>query len=136
MGDAVKIDGLSQFVRDIKRLDSNVPKALRLAFNDAAQLVVDHARSGMPRRTGAAAKSLKVRSTQKAVRIAAGGKGAEYYPWLDFGGRTGRNKSVKRPFISDGRYLYPALAATRPQFEAAVAKALTDAAQSAGLEVT
>jgi hypothetical protein len=127
MADAVRIDGLNEFVRNLKRLDAEVPKALRVALNDAAEIVL---------RSGRAAASLKARSTRTAVRVAAGGRKAPYYPWLDFGGRVGRRKQTKRPFIGDGRYIYPALSAKRGEFEAAVTRALLGAAESAGIEVS
>lgn len=136
MADPVKIDGLAQFTRNLKKLDAEVPKALRVALNEAAEIVLGYARPRVPRRTGRAASTLKARSTRSAVRVAAGGRKAPYYPWLDFGGRVGRKKSVKRPFIGDGRYLYPALRAKRDEFEAAVTRALIGAAESAGIEVT
>lgn len=136
MAELVKIDGLSQFIKTVKRFDSDIPKMNRQAMNAAADIVLDYARPRIPRRTGRAAGSLKARSTQTAVRVAAGGARAPYYPWLDFGGRVGRRKSVKRPFIGEGRYIYPALAAKRHDFELALAMALTHTARSAGLEVT
>lgn len=136
MAEVVKIQGLSQFIRNLKRLDSNAPKAMRVALNDAVDIVLDYARPRVPQRTGRAAGSLRAQSTQTTARVAAGGSRAPYYPWLDFGGRVGRRKATKRPFIGDGRYIYPALAARRLQFEAALNKALVDAAESAGLEVT
>jgi hypothetical protein len=136
MADAVRIDGLNEFVRNLKRLDAEVPKALRVALNDAAEIVLGYARARVPKRSGRAAASLKARSTRTAVRVAAGGRKAPYYPWLDFGGRVGRRKQTKRPFIGDGRYIYPALSAKRGEFEAAVTRALLGAAESAGIEVS
>jgi hypothetical protein len=136
VAEIVKIDGLSQFIRNLKRLDADLPKMNRRAMNDAAEIVLAYARPRVASRTGRAASTLKAQSTQTAVRVAAGGNKAPYYPWLDFGGRVGRRKSVKRPFIGEGRYIYPALAAKRREFEEALSKALTDTAQAAGLEVT
>lgn len=131
----VQIDGLNQFVRNLKKLDADLPKALRVAFNDATNLVIDYAKPRVPRRTGRAQASIKARSTRTAARVAIGGNRAPYMPWLDFGGRTGPNRSVVRPFLKEGRYLYKALAVKRPQLQEALEKALLDAARSAGVEV-
>lgn len=131
----VQIDGLNQFVRNLRKLDADLPKALRVAFNDATNLVIDYAKPRVPRRTGRAQASIKARSTRTAARVAIGGNRAPYMPWLDFGGRTGPNRSVVRPFYKDGRYLYKALAVKRPQLQEALEKALLDAARSAGVEV-
>ena len=134
-GEPIKIDGLSQFVRGLGNLDSNMPKMLRVALNGAADIVVDYARPRVPRRTGRAARSIKAASTRSAVRIAEGSARAPHMPWLDFGGRVGRNKSVVRRFIRMGRFLYPALEAKDAQFTAALNSALMDAVRAAGIEV-
>lgn len=136
MADAVSIDGYAQFIRAVKKLDSDLPKMNRVAMNAAADIVLDYARQRIPRQTGRAVSTLKARSTQTAVRVVAGGRRAPYYPWLDFGGSVGRKKSVKRPFYKEGRYLYPALSAKRKEFELALVGVLTDTAQSAGLDVS
>jgi len=135
VAEVIKVEGLAQFTRNLKKLDSEIPKAQRKLLNDAAEIVLGYARKQVPRRSGAAAGSLMAKSTQTAVRVAAGGRRAPYYPWLDFGGAVGRKKATKRPFYTEGRYIYPALAAKRKEFEAAVLAALTDSARSAGIEV-
>ena len=135
MTEAIKIDGLAQFVRNLKKLDADLPKALRVGFNDAAQIIVDYAKPKVPHRSGKAAGSIRKASTQTAVRVKEGGKRAEYMPWLDFGGKVGRKKSVRRPFLKEGRFLYAGLHAEREQIMAAVEKALLDAAASAGVDV-
>lgn len=136
MAEPIKIDGLQRFTRELKALDAAVPKMQRKSLNAAAEIVLGYARTRVPKRSGRAAASLKPRSTQTSVRVAAGGPRAPYYPWLDFGGRVGRRKSVRRPFIGDGRYIYPALAEKRDEFVEAMTQALVEAAESAGLEVT
>jgi hypothetical protein len=134
--DAIKIDGLSQFTRDLKKLDSDVPKMQRKALNSAVDIVIGYARHRVPSRSGRAASSIKARSTQTAARVVAGGNKAPYYPWLDFGGRVGPKRSVKRPFIREGRYLYAALGAKREELHAAIQDALVESAKAAGFEVT
>lgn len=135
MIEPIKITGLTEFQRGLRKLDSDLPKSLRLAFNEAANIVVEAARSKVPHRTGRAAASIKPRSTRTAVRVSAGGNKAPYYPWLDFGGRVGPKKSVRRPFIREGRYIYPSYTEHREEFQRVVEKALADVARSAGLEV-
>lgn len=136
MPEAIKIEGLQRFTRELKALDAAVPKMQRQALNAAVEIVLGYARPRVPKRSGRAAASLKARSTQTAARVAAGGPRAPYYPWLDFGGRVGRRRSVRRPFISEGRFVYPALAAKREEFIAAMTAALVESAESAGLVVT
>lgn len=137
MAEAIKITGLNEFVRNLKKLDADLPKMVRVAFNSAADVVVQAARPDIPSRTGAAAGSVRAQSTQTAARITGGGRRAPYYPWLDFGGKVGRHKSVKRPFYKDGRYIYAAYFAKREagEFEQVMTEALLDVVRGAGFEV-
>lgn len=135
MADPIKIDGLNEFVRNLKKLDRDLPKALRIAFNAAADIVVQDAKPGIPTKSGKAKSSVKAKSTQTASRVTGGGRKAPYYPWLDFGGRVGRNKSIRRPFIRDGRYIYSAYFRNRPKYAELLEKALLDVASQAGVEV-
>lgn len=135
MDGQVKIDGLDLFLRNLKTLDADLPKMARVAMNDAAGLVVAYARPRIPTRTGRAARTLRVASTQRAARVRAGGARAPYYPWLDFGGRVGRRHSVQRPFLKEGRYIYAGFYAKRAQFREAMESGLLDTVRAAGIEV-
>ncbi len=131
----IKIAGLAAFNRNLRKLGDDLPKALRLAHNEAAQLIVDYARPRVPTKTGRAAASIKAKSTRTETRVSGGSKRASYYPWLDFGGRVGPRRSVHRPFIKQGRYLYPALGANYDRFVALLEEKLIDVARQAGVEV-
>jgi hypothetical protein len=135
MRPVVQVQGLADFARAVRAVDKESAKALRVAMNGCATFLINKAKPKIPKRTGRAADSLKARSTQKAVRIAIGGRRAPYYPWLDFGGRTGPHRSVVRPFQSDGRYLYPTLADSRGEFQRIMEQAIARVAQDAGLDV-
>lgn len=132
----VEVTGLAEFRKQLKQMDAGLPKLIRVALNKASELVISFARPKVPRRSGRAQASLKVRSNQKEARIAAGGQRAPYYPWLDFGGKVGRHKSVDRPFYTEGRYIYPGLRANRDEITETMSMALTELARSSGLEVT
>ena len=131
----IKIEGLAEFTRNLRKLDADLPKALRVAMNGAAKVVVDWAQPKVPRRSGRAARSIKARSTRSAVRVAGGSARVPYYPWLDFGGKVGPARSVSRPYRKEGRYLWAALAAKRDEVQRVTEQALLDAARSAGVEV-
>lgn len=136
MADPIQIEGLKEFSRNLKKLDADLPKALRVGFNAAADIVVTDARSGVPSgKTGKARRSVKARSTRTAARVVGGGRSAPYYPWLDFGGRVGRKKSIRRPFLSDGRYIYRAFYDNQQRFADALEAALLDVVRQAGIEV-
>ena len=136
MADAIRIEGLKEFQRGLKALDKDLPKALRLAFNEAADIVVSDAKPRVARRSGRAAGTVKARSTQTASRVAGGGNRAPYYPWLDFGGKIPRGP--RRPFLKEGRYIYNAYFRMRDtgRYQDALSAGLIKVASSAGyLEV-
>ncbi len=135
MPEAVRVEGLKEFVRGLKGIDRGLAKAVRVVFNDAADIVVTDARPHVPTRSGKARASVKARSTQTAARIVGGGNRAPYYPWLDFGGRVGRRKSVKRPFLTDGRYIYAAYNRHKGEFVEKMSEGLVDVARQAGIEI-
>ncbi len=134
-GSAVKVKGLVEFRRACKKLDSNLAKTIRVALNACSTFLIEHARPLVPTVTGKAARSMKARSSQDTVRVAVGGKMAPYYPWLDYGGNVGKNNTAHRPFITDGRYLYPTLRKHRDEFDAILRAGLADVAEAAGLDL-
>lgn len=131
----IEVQGLAELQRSLRAIGPAAAKGLRLALNDVATYLIDRVRPEIPSRSGAARASLKARSSQKAVRIAVGGRRAPYYPWLDFGGKVGPADSVVRDYKADGRYLYPGLARYRPEFEGIMTRRLAEVARDAGLEV-
>lgn len=136
MAEIIQVRGLKEFNRELRRVDKNAPKGLRLAGNKAADIVIRSAVPRIPRRTGRAAGSVKAASTRTAARIQGGGARAPYYPWLDFGGRVGRNNSVHRPFLRRGRYIWAAFGDRRDSVEDTLRDELTRVAESAGWTVT
>ena len=135
MADVIKVEGLREFRSSLRKMDAGLPKTLRVAGNRAANVVVDEAKPRVPRLTGRAAASIRVASTQASARIRAGSKRVPWFPWLDFGGRVGRNKSVRRPFLKEGRYIWAAFADKRDAVERELQDALVDVARTAGVEV-
>lgn len=132
----IRVVGLNEFRKGLRGMDRSLPKSVRLALNEVADVLIDATRPKIPRRTGAAAASLKAASTQSAAKVSVGGRSAPYYPWLDFGGRTGRKKSVVRPFYKEGRYLFPTLAEQRDAIQDAMLKAMAQLAETNGIEVS
>ena len=135
MAEPIKIEGLAEFSRNLKKLDRELPKALRMAFNAAADIVVQDARPGIPTKSGKAKGSVKARSTQTASRVVGGGTKVPYYPWLDFGGRVGKGKSIRRPFLKEGRYIYNAYFKNQKRYAELLEQGLLDVARQAGGEV-
>lgn len=132
----IEVQGIKEFQRSVKKMDADLGKQVRVVLNGAGAIVVRHAKPKIPKRSGAAADSLRLRSSQREARIAAGGRKARYYPWLDFGGRTGPNRSVRRQFITEGRYIYPTVREHNAEIQEAMSAGLVELATSAGLDVT
>lgn len=132
----IRVAGLAQFNRALKKISSESPKQLRLGMNDAAELLIRETLPLIPKRSGKAARSLKAKSTRTSARVGAGGRSAPYYAWLDFGGRVGRNRAVKRTFYKEGRYIYPTLRRIKPEILRKLEENLTHVAVSSGMDVT
>lgn len=137
-GEEIRVEGLREFVRGLKQVDSDLPKAARLANNKAADIVVGYAKPKVPRgpgKGGHVVNTIKAKSTRTAARVSGGGKKFPYYGWLDFGGRVGRNRSVRRPFMQEGRYIWRAYADHSGEAYRVYIDALLDVARQAGIEV-
>jgi len=137
----VEVRGLRELQGAFRTIDRDLPKELRLHLKDIATHVVGVVQQRMPFGTGEAARSVKPRATQRGAGIAfpAGGKPwrdvkADYYPWLDFGGKVGRGRSIVRPVVKGGRYIYPAIAESRGYIETEVNAAVEVVAEHAGFE--
>lgn len=131
----IEVEGLTLINRALRSIDKEAPKGIRLAFNEAADLLVAEARPKIAVVTGAARRSLVARSTRSSARVAIGGKKAPYFPWWEFGGQ-GRisGRPTQRDFISEGRSVYPTLREIRPRIQAVLTDRLQDVIRDAGLE--
>lgn len=134
--DPIKVKGLIEFQRALKAVEDGAQKQLRVVFNAVAETVAGGARRRVKTgKTGKSKGSIKVASSQREAVVKAGGARVPWYPWLDFGGRVGIHKSVSRPFVQGGRYLYPSYDANRASIGPALERGLVDLVRSAGLEV-
>lgn len=130
----IRVEGLREFQAALKRTDGESQKLLRVELNKIADVVVSGASRRVPRRTGRAAASYRAQSGQREAKIIGGSRKVPYVGWLEFGGRIGKDKSVRRPFVRSGRYLWPTVAANRDSLEKALQAALIDLARRTGLE--
>lgn len=133
---SIRVDGLKQLNKALRAVSSDAPKALRLAANEAAAIVVAAAKPKVPSgppKAGHAAASIKAASTRTAVRVKAGGPKYPYFPWLDFGGRVGRHKHVVRPVLKSGRYVWKAYGDNHEKVATVLADQLDKVINDAGL---
>lgn len=115
MPEHIRVEGLRELQRHLRMLDVALPRELRKANKQAAEIVAVEARRRTPVRTGRARRSITVRAEQRGASVKGGGARVPYFAWLDYGGQVGRRNSVSRPYRKGGRILYPSLAARREQ---------------------
>ena len=140
----IQID--SRQVRDAMRAAAaGSQKALQVRFKSVASMVASAIAGEVPKLTGTAAGTVRARATTTGASIIAGGPKAPYYPWLDFGGTTGRGHEPGHPgtgaiknrtFITEGRYMFPIVANMADIILNAAEQAESDALTDAGWTVT
>ncbi len=132
----VRVRGGAKLMAELGVFGKSLPRVVKQAAREAAQPVARDAKAAMPTgpaKGGHARSSIRVATSRGGVAIRGGGGRFQYYPWLEFGGRVGRNKSVYRTRIKAGRYLYPSLVANRPAIERNMNRLIVAAARDAGL---
>ena len=148
--DKVAVLGLRELAGAFRKIDRELPKELRDKMKAIAETVASSARSKVPSITGVARGSIRARATQRGAGIAFPAGGArgkdDYYPWLDFGGTTGRGHRPRRYYsgsisrewmgnpAGEGRYVYPAIREARPMIEYELDRALVAVAERASFE--
>jgi len=129
----VGVVGLKALLKDIDRLttDERGPlfNAMKRAGYHAVTPVVGRTREALPvtpRRgvePGRLAMSTRASGTRSGAAVRMGSKTVPYAGWVEFGGQRRRPHLSERPFISSGRYLFPAARDLGP----AAARQYTDA---------
>ena len=113
----VKVEGLTECLRDMKQLEPELFKELKVELKDVAEDVLHDAQNDMPVKSARALQSMRAGADTGGPFVAGGKKSVPYYGWLDFGSRTpirGRPRSVG-PWKGSGagpkkgRFLYPAI---------------------------
>lgn len=136
--------GLTEFRNALRDVDAKLPNKLRGKLLAIAGSIAQDVRGKVPRRSGRAAGSVKAKATQKSASIAWGGESAPYFPWLDFGGSTGRGHvrgsggsgAIKRTFLKEGRYIYPTITEHKQDTARRLDEAIEELAKAAGFETT
>jgi len=162
----LQMPGLADLSMALRRVAPEAKREFQSELRAVGKMVQTDAQASMSFKhpTGKAKRSVKVRVVSRrgfeGVEISEGGAIAPYAPWLDFGGTVGRGRrstvrlnisggrvtrqnlgsrgsgSVSRPFIKEGRYLYPAYYRRYDDMVKATLIAVRKACQTAGLEVT
>jgi hypothetical protein len=137
----IRVIGVKDLQKALRDVDKDLPKELAAGLAEASEIVLNAARPLVPRKSGEAQDSMKVRKQQRGAAIAVGGSKAPHFGFIEFGGTVGRGHvprsgggAIKRPFITEGRSIYPSLREKRPEVEAKIDEVLKDMATKAGFE--
>ncbi len=131
----IQVDGLTDLQRSLREVKKAAPREIKAFSVEVAGLIVKKGRPLVPKRTGKAQRSWRVASDANGAKVAYGGATAPWMPWIDFGGRVGKKKSVKRPYIQGGRYLYPTIAKYQPQTQKIADDAMEKIMTDVGIKV-
>ena len=137
----VRVEGLREVDRTLRKMDSEMAAGLRSESKDIAEVVARDARTRVPVVSGKAQGSIKAGAQGKGAYVQGGKKAVPYYGWLDFGSRTPKTgnprtvgpwaKSGKGP--RGGRFIYAALDSREREVTAAVEHAVSEALTKVGL---
>lgn len=126
----IREEGLDEYRRSVDRFRRDFDDVRDVAVDEAADLVVVTARPRFPVMRGRARRGLVARDNEVVHQ-------SEHGPFIDFGGRVGRRRSVVRPFRRRGRYVLPSLDDLERggDIERLMDRAVAEEARRAGLEV-
>lgn len=124
----------------LRRLNSGTPRAVRVASNNVADMIVRKAKPRVPLgpgKNGHARDTIRKIASGKEVRVVEGGSRFPYMPWLDFGGSVNKHtsKPTRRRFIREGRYIWHVLAQNQGDINDYMADALRGVVRESGLDV-
>lgn len=141
--DRIRVEGLRDLQRALRAVDAALPKELRQANKEAAEVVAGAARANFAAGTGVAPKvvpSVKALAQQRSASVKIGGARYPYALGSEFGGgKYGPGNPTPRgghttqfpPFKKSGYALYPAIAEKRDEVVEAYAEALGRVAKRA-----
>ncbi len=127
----VEVVGLKALARDLAKASD--PRAgevlgyMKRAGVQAANPVADATRSSLPHDTGSLSGDVRVSANRTGATIRMGRKSIPYAGWVEFGGTRHRPHTTSRPFIADGRYLFPAARQLQSEVASLYSDAIGDA---------
>jgi hypothetical protein len=99
----VQVLGLRELRRDLMRLDrENVPKAMVEAGYKAVEPIANAIAAAITRRSGSLAGSTRIAKIRTGGNVRVGNARIPYVGPYEFGGYPGA-----RPFVRDGRTIFP-----------------------------
>ncbi len=127
-GDAIRIDGLRDLSRALKRVEDGLQKEIPRRLKPIAERVAGTAAGRINSKSGRLAGSLRPFATQRAAGVRMGRASVPYAGPYEFGGYP-----AGRPFLPEGRAIYPTFKEQAPRVEREVVDVLNDLVRQAGL---
>jgi phage gpG-like protein len=133
-GLGIDTQGLRELRRDLKRLEPEVAKELRVSIREAVKPVHAEGRSNAPRLSGALAASLRIGVTMKGASISSRLPYAGVQHW---GGSTGKGHKPRSPWsgsviVEPSLFLSKALEAHEERLVDEIGDAVEAAAKKVG----
>lgn len=125
----IEVQGLREFAAKMRTARPELAKELKVGLNDAAEIVVNAAEPKVPHLSGNLARTLRATSTPKVGKVTMGKSSVPYAGFIEFGGAVGRNRSVRRPRVPQGRYLLPAYEANRARVQVVAEHVISEVAR-------
>jgi hypothetical protein len=116
---SVELVGAEQAFADMARWAAEVGPAVVKAAGPFAQHVADTVAGRVPYLSGQLAGSVDTAEDDESIDVTMG-DGVVYAGWIEFGGSRGR------PYIPEGRYLYPTALESQDEFAQVAADAAAD----------
>lgn len=125
---AVRIEGLAEFQRELRQVSSDLPKELKAANLLAAQFVATRARGraeGLGSVAAKTAPSIKAAAEQRRAKVALGGGAFPFAMGAEFGGKGRPTTQQFQPHRgTQGYFLYPTIRSSRDEFVEVIARAI------------
>jgi phage gpG-like protein len=128
----VEIEGLREFMRDLKKLDPAVNKQFRVRLRTAVGEVIKDAQRRAPKRSGKLARLIKPSVTNKGAALSSKAAHARIH---EFGGRHKVfGHSDRWVFQPAQPHIFPAVRAGHQEVARASLQALDDAMREVGFK--
>lgn len=141
--DVVRVEGLRDLQRELRAVDTKLPRSLAIANKTAAEYVADRARQRARSQGGVAAKSapsIRAAGEQRRSKVLLGGPSWPYALGAEFGAkyhpqfkpwRGNQHSEGMQPGSGVGYFLYPTIRDTRDDFMDVYERAIDQVMRSA-----
>ena len=81
----IRVEGLNEFVRNLRRVDKELPQGMKAIHMELAEPVAQRAKNKARRKSGKMASTIKPQASARYARVSAGARikyaGVQHYGW-------------------------------------------------------